>query len=96
MLAAADGRSGLELARDRRPDLVLLDLHLPDISGEEVLDELRTRRETRDTPVVVISAAATKARVAALERRGIEAYLTKPIDLSELLEAVREALGDGR
>jgi PAS domain S-box-containing protein len=94
VLAATQGRLGVGLAQRHHPDLVLLDLHLPDITGEEVLDELRALPETAGVPVVVISAAASKARVDALKERGIEAYLTKPIDLAELLEVVGHALGD--
>jgi CheY-like chemotaxis protein/anti-sigma regulatory factor (Ser/Thr protein kinase) len=92
VLSATDGRTGIELARRHRPDVVLLDLHLPDIAGEEVLDELAAHRETRKVPVIVISAAASKARIDALKRRRITAYLTKPIDLTELLDVVDDAL----
>ena len=93
MLEATHGRLGLELARDRRPDLVLLDLHLPDIAGEEVLDELRASPETAGIPVVIVSAEASKGRVQRLRQRGAHDYLTKPIDLVELLGVVNATLG---
>ena len=62
LLSACDGRLGLDLARAHSPQLILLDLHLPDVSGREVLAELRADKKTRDIPVVVISADATKPR----------------------------------
>jgi CheY-like chemotaxis protein/anti-sigma regulatory factor (Ser/Thr protein kinase) len=96
VLSATTGLDGIELARKHRPDLLLLDLHLPDLGGEDVLDELAAHDETRDVPVVVISAAASKERIAALKRRGIAAYLTKPIDLARLLHVVDTALCESR
>ena len=81
VLTAKQGRLGLDLARERRPDVILLDLHLPDVSGEDVLDKLASSPETEDIPVVIVSAAASKGRVRMLRERGAYDYLTKPIDL---------------
>jgi DNA-binding response OmpR family regulator len=92
VLTATEGRLGLELAREHCPDLVLLDLHLPDIAGEDVLAELTTKRETASIPVVIVSAAASKGRVQRLRQRGAYDYLTKPIDLVELLDVIGAAL----
>ena len=96
VLEATHGRVGLDLARDRRPDVVLLDLHLPDITGEEVLDELRSRPETADVPVIVVSAEASKGRVQRLRQRGAHDYLTKPIDVVQLLGVVNATLAARR
>jgi signal transduction histidine kinase/ActR/RegA family two-component response regulator len=85
LLPAMLGRLGIELAHQHRPHLILLDLHLPDISGEHVLAELQTNPETRDIPVVILSADATRDREQLL-LAGARAYLTKPIDLRRLLE----------
>ena len=96
VLAATQGRLGIELARERRPDVVLLDLHLPDITGEEVLQELISDRKTADIPVIVVSATASRGRVHRLRQRGARDYLTKPIDLAQLLDAVNAALNEPR
>jgi PAS domain S-box-containing protein len=92
ILTAVQGGLGVELARQHRPDLVLLDLHLPDLPGREVLRRLRTYPETRAIPIVVISADATKAQIAALTAAGAAGYLTKPLDVEEFLETVDRVL----
>ena len=81
---ASNGQSGIDLALRHRPDLVLLDLHLPDLTGEEVFARLRAEPTTKDIPVVVLSADATPSTVKRLLARGAEGYLTKPLDLGEL------------
>ena len=93
LIPALQGRLGLQLAREHRPDLVLLDLHLPDLPGETVLRELRADDRTRHIPVVVISADATTRQVERLRAAGARDYLTKPLDVDQFLAAVDEALG---
>ncbi|HTT86882.1 MAG TPA: ATP-binding protein, partial [Acidimicrobiales bacterium] len=96
LLAAMSGSLGLELAREHLPDLVLLDLHLPDMSGTVLLDELRADPRTAEIPVVVVTADATPVQIQRLRDRGVAAYLTKPIDVRDLLrvvDTVAEALG---
>jgi PAS domain S-box-containing protein len=92
LLPAMLGRLGLELAREHHPDLILLDLHLPDLGGEEVLERLRADDTTRDIPVVVLSADATKRELPRLLAAGVHAYLTKPIGLPRLLHVIDEVL----
>jgi PAS domain S-box-containing protein len=92
LVPALQGRLGLELAVEHAPDLILLDLHLPDIPGDEVLRRLRADPRTRDVPVVVISADAMPNRVQRLLAEGAFAFLTKPIELDLFLETVERAL----
>jgi len=92
MIPAVQGQLGIELATRHRPDLILLDLHLPDLDGDEVLKRLHGDDRTRDIPVIVLSADATPAQVARLKRLGALEYLTKPIDVPLFIEAVRRAL----
>ena len=88
VLAAMQGSLGVELARQHQPDLILLDLHLPDVGGRDVLAALRETRETRDIPVVVLTADATRQEQARLESLGVTAYATKPVGVRQLLELV--------
>jgi signal transduction histidine kinase/ActR/RegA family two-component response regulator len=92
-LPAMQASIGLELARQHRPDLVLLDLHLPDLDGDEVLIRLKADPETRDTPVIMLSADASPGQIQRLREAGAATYLTKPLDLRQLLDAVAEHLG---
>ena len=92
LVPAMQGRLGLDLALEHRPDLILLDLHLPDMPGEEVLLRLRAAPETRDIPVVVISADATPGQIRRLLANGARAYLTKPLDIKKLLEVLDDTL----
>jgi len=92
LIPAMQGRLGLDLARQHRPDLILLDVHLPDISGDQVLRELRADPELGRTPVVVLSADATPGQVQRLLAAGAQAYLTKPLDVRRLLTILDETL----
>jgi PAS domain S-box-containing protein len=92
VVAAMQGRLGLELAREHRPVLVLLDLHLPDMGGDLVLQRLRDDPATASIPVVVVSADATPRQAQRLLNAGAIAYLTKPIDVGALLRQVDTAL----
>ena len=94
LIPAMQGRMGLDLAEEHRPDLILLDVHLPDINGDEVLKRLRNNGETRDIPVVVLSADATTSQIERLMTAGARAYLTKPIHVKEFLQVMDETLGE--
>jgi len=93
LLAAMQGLVGLELAREHAPELIFLDLHLPDIRGDEVLQRLRSDEVTRDIPVVMISADATPSQrerlmVPTEGHSGAHTYLTKPLDVREFLNTM--------
>jgi len=92
LIPAMQGRIALDLAREHRPRLVLLDLHLPDIPGEEVLRGIRSDAELAATPVVILSADATRGQVSRLLTAGANSYLTKPLDLHEFLAVLDQAL----
>jgi CheY-like chemotaxis protein len=92
LISAMQGGLGVELARQHVPDLILLDLHLPDIQGLEVLQRVRSDPTTRNIPVVVTSADATPGQIARLRAAGADEYLTKPLDILRFSEVVRKFL----
>ena len=94
--SAPDGRSGLDSALRLRPDLVLLDLALPDISGEQVLARLRADPATRAIPVIVVSGETDPAVHHRLLAQGAQWWLTKPYEISDLLRLVDDSLAAGR
>jgi len=87
-LTAMQGQAGLDLAHGHAPDVILLDLHLPDIPGDEVLRRLRAAPDTRGTPVIMLSADAMPGRAEQLLAAGAQAYLTKPIDVKRFLNVL--------
>jgi CheY-like chemotaxis protein len=93
MLAAMQGRLGLELAREHLPDLILLDLRLPDVTPEEMLRELKADTRTRDIPVVMLSSEETPSRMGEMLALGASDYLTKPIDVAAFLATVAAIFG---
>jgi PAS domain S-box-containing protein len=93
LLTASSGEAGLEMLSTAHPDLILLDLHLPDLSGEEILRRIWADPETRRIPVAVLSADATARQQQRLLAAGAVAYLTKPLDVAVLLRVVDERLG---
>ena len=92
LITAMHGRLGLDLAREHHPDLILLDVHLPDISGDEILRRLKAEPPIAGIPVIVISADATAVQVARLLSLGARDYLTKPLDVKKFLAVLDSAL----
>ncbi|MBZ5604652.1 MAG: response regulator [Acidobacteriia bacterium] len=92
LTTVTSGMAGVSAAREMRPDLVLLDLHLPDIWGDEVIRRLKRDAVTSTIPVIMLSADATPKQIQKLLTLGAEAYLTKPIDVRQLLAMLDEKL----
>jgi len=92
LLSAMQGSRGLDLARDHRPHLIILDLNLPDVPGSEVLTRLLADPKTKAIPVVILSADATPGRRSRLLEQGARAYLTKPLDVRQLLTLIDNTL----
>ncbi len=93
LLTAMQGGLACELAREHRPDLIILDLHLPDLNGDEVLHRLREDPRTAAIPVVIYSADATDRQVSRLIDAGAIAFVTKPARVTEFLELIDGVLG---
>jgi CheY-like chemotaxis protein len=92
LLGANRGRSGIASAVEHQPDLILLDLQLPDLGGGEVLEQLQKDPRTAAIPVVMISADATAAQIERILALGARNYLTKPLSLTQLLSVIDEIL----
>jgi CheY-like chemotaxis protein len=92
LLEAMQGKLGLELANTHRPDWILLDLHLPDMPGEEVLRALQLDPRTQTIPVTILSADATAGQINRLKTAGAREYLTKPLDVRQLIALLEATL----
>jgi CheY-like chemotaxis protein len=92
LVSAPNGRQALALARRTRPDLLLIDMHLGDMTGLELAAELDRLPETCDIPRVALSADAMPDRIHAARQRGFSAYLTKPLDVMALLRCLDDRL----
>jgi CheY-like chemotaxis protein len=92
MLTANTGRAGIALARSHHPNIILMDINLPGISGLEALDILREDPLTADIPVIAISANAMQSDVDKGLQAGFFRYLTKPIKINEFMNALDDVL----
>jgi len=93
-ISASSGELGIELARISRPDLIILDVNLPGLSGVEVMQQLRNHNETAYIPILALSAAATKTDIENGIEAGFDQYLTKPLVVSEIVDAINASLED--
>jgi len=97
VIGANGGIEGLETVRRTRPDLVLLDLMMPDMDGWEVYQQIKADPALRDIPVVVVTAKAQSIdKVLGLHIAKVDDYITKPFGPQELLESVEKILGPGQ
>ena len=91
---ATSGRAGLEAARRLVPNLILLDLNLPDVRGDDILRELKADPQTAGIPIVVLSADATREATESSIADGADGYLTKPIDLTTFFSVIEGLLAE--
>ncbi len=95
VLGAVGGRQGLNTIRQEMPDLVLLDLMMPDVDGWEVYRQMKADDELKDIPVIVVTAKAQSIdRVLGIHIAKVDDYVTKPFGPQELLQSVEEVLGE--
>jgi two-component system cell cycle response regulator DivK len=93
-LQTRDGREALGLARAHRPDLILMDIQLPEVSGLDVTKWIKEDDELRSIPVIAVTAFAMKGDEERIRQGGCEAYISKPISVAKFLETVKSFLGD--
>jgi two-component system cell cycle response regulator DivK len=89
-----NGIEALDLARKHRPDLIIMDIQLPEVSGLEVTKWLKDDEVLRDIPVIAVTAFAMKGDEERIRQGGCEAYISKPISIGTFIETVRRFIGD--
>lgn len=89
LLCAHNAELGIDIASAKRPDLIIMDINLPGMNGHDALMKLISLKETRDIPVIALSAVATPNDIKEGEESGFLRYLTKPVDVTELIEVIK-------
>jgi two-component system cell cycle response regulator DivK len=92
IIGTRDGMEALRIARDRRPDLILMDIQLPEVSGLEVTKWIKEDDRLKSIPVIAVTAFAMKGDEEKIREGGCEAYIAKPISVSHFLETVKKFL----
>ena len=95
-LEAVTGEEGVRLARERRPDLVLMDIQLPDIDGIAALRKIRADHSLDAIPVLAVSASVMPDEQQKIVTSGFDAFITKPINLKQFFDTVQRFLANGR
>ena len=88
-----DGRTAVQLAREHKPDLIVMDIQLPEISGLEITDRLKKDTALKNIPVVAVTAFAMRGDEQKILAAGCDAYLSKPISVTTFLETIRRFIG---
>ncbi|MCX5580199.1 response regulator [Kaistia terrae] len=94
IIQTRNGLEALDLARTHRPDLILMDIQLPEVSGLEVTKWIKEDDELRAIPIIAVTAFAMKGDEERIRQGGCEAYLSKPISIGKFIETVKTYLGD--
>lgn len=94
MLTATNAEDGMAIMREHKPDVILMDIHLPGMSGVDAFDELKRDETLSHIPVIAISADAIPANIQKALDKGFKAYLTKPYKLADVLSAIDDVLKD--
>lgn len=92
VITANNGKDGLEKAINEKPDLILLDINMPIMDGHEMLERLRSRPDSRDIPVIMLTAYSDRRDISKAADLGIEHYVTKPFDFPDLMDKISKSL----
>jgi two-component system sensor histidine kinase/response regulator len=93
VVTASNGQEGLEKAASEKPDLILLDIDMPEMNGHEMLSHLRNRPQLKDIPVIMCTAFCEADDIAKASSYGVVDYIAKPFDFSSLVEKISRVLG---
>jgi len=96
ILTASNGFDGLALAEDQKPDIILLDLRMPEMDGMEVLEQLRENEKTQDIPVIILTGISDKNKIREALDKGITYYIVKPFECQDLVSKIQIAIKDSR
>jgi two-component system cell cycle response regulator DivK len=91
-IEATDGQQGVKLARQRKPDLILMDVNMPVMDGREATRILKTDASTKHIPIVAVTSCVMESEIEEILRAGCDDYLVKPIDIKEFLNKVTRYL----
>ena len=94
VLGATDAETGLTMARTDQPDLILMDIQLPEVSGLEVTKWLKADDDLHVIPIIAVTAFAMKGDEERIRQGGCEAYISKPISVPKFIETIKSYLGD--
>jgi CheY-like chemotaxis protein len=95
MVKAVNGREALEKVESAKPDLIIMDVMMPELNGLEVLSQIRQKSETARLPVIIMTANAQRFTKEQAETAGVSAFLTKPFSPTQLMLEIRRQLGEG-
>lgn len=91
-IQTSDGREVMDMARAHKPDLIIMDIQLPEISGLEVTEMLKKDKELKSIPVIAVTAFAMKGDEEKIRQRGCEDYIAKPISVTEFINVINKYL----
>ncbi|HOE64002.1 MAG TPA: response regulator [Candidatus Sumerlaeota bacterium] len=94
VITASNGYDGLALAEDQQPDLILLDLRMPEMDGMEVLQQLRNNEKTENLAVIILTGISDKKKIREALDKGITYYIVKPFECQDLISKINLALQD--
>ena len=90
-----NGKNAVALVREHKPDLILIDIQLPEVSGLDIIQWLKREDDLREIPVIAVTAFAMKGDEERIRQTGCDSYISKPIVVSEFISTVKRYLGDG-
>ena len=94
ILTASNGVDGLAIAREEKPDLIILDMMMPEMGGEEVIEELKNDPETDTIRVMILTAISERKKIQEMLDKGADYYIVKPFEFKELIDKVRNVLDE--
>lgn len=93
---AVNGLEGVQMAKDILPDLIMMDVQLPELDGYSATQQIKAHEETKNIPIIAVTSFAMSGEADRAKEAGCDAYITKPIDIHQVIEAVKSFLPDAK